>query len=534
MGLTAKIDEQWSDEIRLVNTRHEEWAVSMADGYARTSDNIGVCAIGRGPAVAHTGTALATAAKKGSPLLLIVPEPRQDGSHDDKEFAQEAYMESVLEHVFSVRSIEALVPTFSDVFHQLRNEKGPVAVQIPMDLLNSEITLSEEWRDTNIGADTQHEMDTVLQPDQSQVELALAAYLESDGTIPPVILVGAGAVRSGAREDIHRLAEKMSAIIVTTLQARGYFSSHPFAAGFVGDYGAPVANEFLSQSDFVLAVGCSLNRHTTDKGRLVANASTVVHVDREPAHIDRHIQVDLGIVGDAATTVKKLEELMDEESIDFSGRFWTDRTERRIAGSQPWGDTEFATSEGAIDPRELVTVLDSALPQDRIVTTDGGHFTGWILDGISITHPEDFIWTLDFLSMGVGTPIGLGSSLAVDTRVPIIFCGDGGFLMSVQATETAVREDIPAIIIILNDGTVGAEYHFLERTREYSSVARIPTPNLATVAESMGAEAYSIRSIGDIEEISHRIGESPSQPLVLDCHTDHTIRHRIIDSVPVE
>jgi thiamine pyrophosphate-dependent acetolactate synthase large subunit-like protein len=529
MGLTSTIQAEWDDEIGIIESRHEQWAVAMADGYARASGEIGVCAIGRGPAIAQTGTAIGTAREKGSKVLILVPETPLSSTEDVKGFQQQSYLETMVGNVESIRDKETLVPTFADVFRRLHEGSGPIAVQIPWDLLDAEIELSDNWQNTTIGTPPVDATDSRLEPSDTKVQEAVDLYLESDATVPPLILAGEGAVKSDAKEAIEVLAERTSGLLATTLQAQGYFSEHPFSVGFSGTFGTDLANEYVSQSDYVLAVGCSLNNHTTDDGHLVDDA-TVVHIDTNPTQINQFTSADLGIIGDATATVEKMVDQLEKENIDFSGKFWTENVERRIAESSPFDEREFPEKPGRVDPRDVIPKFDEALPTERLIVTDGGHFVNWVLDGMTISDPDDYIWTIDFGSVGVGLPIGLGASQTLTDRTPIIFCGDGGFMMSMQELNTAVRNDIPAIIIVMNDDALGSEYQQLAARGGNTEAALIETPDIASVAEGFGAEGYTIRSPADVDEVHDRLAQPLSGPIVVDCKVDPDVKHRFYDT----
>lgn len=531
MGLTSTIKSDWSDEIDVVENRHEQWAVGMADGYSRATGQIGVCAVGRGPAIAQTGTGLETARKNGSKVLVLVPDFPIGREASVKDFQQQSFLETMVGQVESINDEDTVVSTFEDVFRRLHAGEGPIAVQVPWDVLDAETSLDEsEWEDSTIGTWSPGGEGASLQPDSAEVKEAVDLYLESDATVPPVILAGRGAANADTREALKALAERTSGILLTTLQAQGLFPDHPFAAGFVGTFGRPLANEYLTQADYVFAAGCSLNEHTTDSGRLFDEA-TIVHVDTQPANIERHQRVDLGIVGDARATAEAVTAELARQNFDFSEKFWTANRERRIAEESPFVDREFADIPGTMDPRELIEALDPILPADRVVLHGAGHFLNWVLDGITIPDPGDFIWPgVNFGAIGIGFPIGLGAAAARDDRTPLLFCGDGGLMMSISEIETAVRNDIPAIIVVFNDEALGAEYRLLEAMDGYTDAAAIEAPDFGDVAESFGAEGHTVRSLDDLESIQDRIDSKPDGPVVVDCKVNRNVRHRFYDS----
>lgn len=526
------------DGMRVVEARHEQHAVGMADGYARIADGIGVCVIGRGPGIAQTGTSMKTTHRRGSGVLVLVPGSPLSTTYEAKDFAQESYLRTMFEDdVVLVDSHETLVPEFAEVFRKLRLGDGPIAVQVPWDVLDGEMPgggdavarIGAEVEETTPPSDGAH-----VQPDAERIRAALELYLDSDASVPPMILAGRGAVDAGARDAIGRLAERMGAMLATTLQGRGYFSDHPFSVGFVGDFGSTLANEFLSRSDFVLAIGCSLNPHTMDKGRLISEDATVVHVDADPLSIERYTGVDLGIVGDGRVAAQELVAAFDEEGIDFSESFWTSRRRERIADASPLDEREFRERPDRMDPRDVVRTLNRHLPDDRLVVTDGGHFTNWVLDGIEVDHPDDFVWTLDFAAVGQGIPIGVGAALAEEERTCVAVCGDAGFMMTLQEVDTAARYDVPLSIVVMNDGALGSEFHQLDLVDAHTEAALVDAPDIATISAGLGADSYTVRSQDELDAVADEFDRSRGGPLVVDCHINHEVRHRAYDELFAE
>jgi len=528
-GITATIQEGEVDGITVVETRHEQGAVAAADGYARASGDVGVCVVGRGPAIAQTGTGLGTADAKGSNVLVVTSETPTGATGDIKEFRQQSYLESLVDDVRSVRDEDALVPAFEGIFHELRRgPPGPVVVQIPWDVMERDVQLPDDWRRRIGTAGSPTPGDARLQPDRRVIDEAVDRYLDSDATVPPVILAGDGAVRADAKPAIESVAERTNAVLATTLQAQGYFADHPYSVGFVGTFGSTLANEYLARSDYVLAVGCSLNDHTTDNGRLVDGA-TVVHVDHDPAAIGRHDGVDLAIVGDARVTVERIDDALAAENVDFEGKFWTDRLARRIEETPVWDRGEGPDRPNRVDQRDLVAELDTVLPTDRLVVTDGGHFINWVLDGITTTHPDDYEWTIDFGAVGLGLPIALGAAVAIDDRTVVAFCGDAGFMMSIQELDTAVRQNLPVVVIVMNDDALGSEYHQLRNKGRDPEAAVVETPDIAAIADAHGAAGYTIRSVDDVDALRAEL-EGLDGPVVADCKTNRDVRHRFYDT----
>ncbi len=530
IGILSEIESGYGDEIDVVSVRHEQGAAAMADGYSRAGDGIGVCLVGRGPAIAQTGTSLVTARNRGSRVLYLVPDFKRFAVNDPKAFPQESYLESTAGEVVSIRSSKNVVSSLRDVFRRLRAGEGPLAVQVSWDVLEGELEEPVEFetggsRRTGRASPS----GSRLHPEPGDVRKALDLFRETDHETPPVILAGRGAVEAEARESLEELAESWNAFLLTTLQARSYFSGHPYHPGFVGGHGRPLANEYLAESKFVYAVGCSLNQHTTESGELIGDEARLVQVDVDRGRFDRFTSVDLALHGDARVTTEALVKEIDERGVPSGKTFWTEAAREEIAAQNPLGE-ERRTEEGVIDPRTLMERLDPVLPEDRLVVHDTGHAYMWVLDGITITHPDDHIWTLDFAAVGQGLPIAIGAAVSSD-RTSLAFLGDGGFMMSLPELETAVREQIPLIVIVINDESVGAEYHMAKNDGFGGELALLSTPDFAEVAESLGAEGHTVRSAADVDRIANRIETKPSGPVVVDCRVNRAVLNRYLQNM---
>lgn len=527
MDITSRIQEVFDDEIEVIEARHEQLATAMADGYAQSSGDVGVSIVGRGPAIAQTGTALVTARKQGSPVLVITAESPTTATDDLKGFSQETFLEATIGDVRTVRDPAAVVPTLADAFHALRNDKGPIAVQIAWDVIEDDVDLADDWTEEHPRSATDSVEKPRILPDDTSIDEMVDLYLDSGASDPPTILVGRGAVWSDAKEAIEDLAERIGAVIVTTLRAQGYFPEHPFAAGFVGNIGDPLANRLVVESDFVLAVGASLTDYTTDDGHVFADDATIVHVDVEPSNIGKHTPVDLGVVGDARIAVERFDSALGEIDIGFSETFWTENLQRRIAEAPLFPDRDFPSAPDRIDPRDLLPVLDDIVPANRNLVVGAGHFAYWIFDGITVPHPDSLVWPIQFGSIGLGLPAGVGTALASSNdETTITFCGDGGMMMSLQALETAVRHEVPLVVVVMNDDALGAEYAQLSIKGGYTEAGIIEAPDFASVAEALGAESYTVRSLADLDDIDDVLDRRPDGPVVVECKVNREVRHR--------
>lgn len=538
MGLAARIDAD--DATTVIHTRHEQDAVAMADGYARHTKDIGCCVVGQGGAIGQAGSALVTARKRGSSVLVIVPEASRRRSLDNpttysapspgtaaKHFDQAGYLRDTIESVRSIRSPEVVIPVLEAAIRRLRLGQGPIAVQISQDVLNGTMAVPETLAD-EIATPTAlyHDPETTVSPSPARVQEAVDRYLDADAARHPLVIVGRGAARPENESAIEGLAERMGAVLATTFRGKGFLPDHPFNVGTVGETGTDLAVEYASEADYVLALGAGLNPRTRDSGRLFRDEATVVQVDVDPAALGRYGPISLGVHGDALATVEAMNETLDEYDIHRADQLWTQSLERRIREHEAFADVTFTDEPGLLDPRQLVGELDARLPEDRVLVVDGGLQARWVYRAVDVRAPDHLICRGDFSTIGLSLPMGLGAAVGADEeKTCVVFCGDGSFLMHLPVINTAARYDVPVIFIVTNDDALAAEYHRLPA--EDQSIARTAAPNLAEVASSLGAEAHRVTSIEELDELAPTLETRPSGPVVVECLVDRSVRTSI-------
>ncbi len=514
-------------DIDVIEARHEQDAVSMADGFARVTGRLGVCIVGRGPAIAQTGNGLITAQRRGSDVLIVVPESPLSATYDTKEFEQTQFLRTTAGDVVTVRDEARLVPGFDEALRSVASGDSPVVLQIAWDVLDSETSLTAEAVQATTSYTAADEGESYVEPGPTQIQRVADLFESVTHEHPPVVLAGTGALAAGAQADIEQLAGRMGAVLATTLPMQSYFETHPYSIGFVGGFGTERANEFLQQTDLLLALGCSLNPHTTHNGELVSDETTVVHVDTDPTAVGRHTPADLGVHGDVRATAAQLTAALDDRGVDDPRGWWTVDLRERLAASAPDLGDPPVDDTGPADPRHLVSRLDELLPEQRVVVTDGGHFVNWIMDYVDVPGPESFLWTLDFSSIGRGLPVGIGAAETLEERCCVVFTGDAGLLMSLPELGTAARESVPMYVVVLNDGGYGAEYHQLDLEDKHPESALVETPDIPAVAEGFGCRGHSVNCINELDTIEFR--DVPEQPVVLDCQVTRGVRHRFYE-----
>jgi acetolactate synthase I/II/III large subunit len=500
--------------LRVIRARTEHGAICMADGYARTTGQPGVVSVGDGPGAAMTGTALLTARRRKSPLVLICGDTPALERHNIKQFDQDTFFEVTAGHCVSVADTGTIAEDLGKVFRHVRSGLGPSVLNCPLNLFEEEITRSWNYKPAP--------RPIRQRPDPQAVEQAVATLADAQR---PVILAGRGAVAADAKDELLRCAERIGALLGTSMQAQGLFGDDPHSLGIVGGLSSPATVNKVTQADAILAVGASLNPFTTGFGRLFPKAK-IIHVDDQSASIGSVTPVNVAIVGDAKATVAEINQALDRHGVTGRQGFRTGENRAASAADRARAIPEYSAKSGVIDPREFLDIVDQGMPLDRTIVTDAGHAMFFVADHITPHDPTDRVWGADFAAMSVGIPLGIGAALGRPRKHTVVFVGDGGFMMSLPELDTAVREELPMTVVVLNDEAFGAEVHYLENWGLPTDIAFFKTPELAAVAASLGCESTVVRDHTDAKAAVQRIGTTTG-PYVIDARTDVSVVHRL-------
>ena len=502
-GNSHLVDRVNDAAIKYRYARHEQVAVMMADGYARTAGEVGVCTLTHGPGLTNGVTGLAAADRDSVPLVVIVGDSARAGHETSLQYLDHlSVSDDVTVYGTRVETAATLPEKLRRAFDKARVRSGPVVVEVPTDIQEGSAP-AETYRPKPQHYDR-------IRPDPDSVAAAADAL---SGAEQPVILAGGGAAAAGASDALERLAERLGAPIATTFYARGVLSeSHPMVTGIAGTFMTPASYDLLPEADALLSVGAQLSGKTTRYGDLWGEA-TVVQIDIDREAIGRHRDVDVGIVGDAQVTV---EALADEVA---PNKDRAAAVRERIAAADDPTDLKFESAPNRVDPRELTVALANLFPDETVVTVDSGNNTGFP----AVFHPvEDggrMLVNGNFGTMGFALPAALGAKVAAPDRPVLGYCGDGSLLQVVQDIETAVRYDLGVVIVVYNDASYGIIRHRQNLDYDRETGSDYDSPDFATVARGMGADAVTVHDLDDLDPVAEHLAASPDAPLVVDART---------------
>jgi len=489
--------------VRFVGARHENNAIAMAEGYAYATGELGVALIGRGPATANGLHAAVAASRMGSKVLVIYGDAAvQSGAvntigPDYKGFNAQAVLGAAGRQ--TLRDAVAAA-----------NQGSLAALLLPTNVQMMNVEVSGEATPPPV---------VTAQPAGARGQSIAAAVALLGKSRRPLIVAGMGAHRAGAKAALVALAEKAGALLMTSARGKDMFHGHPYNLGILGSFSHTMGRRMMDQADCVLVFGAGLNFLTMSFGAAIPPVP-LIQVDTVRAHIGRWTTADVAVVGDARVVAEQLRAALPERRAD-DRPFHGAETLASIAAFDITRDFEAAHTARTVDPRALGVELDTLLPRDRNVVYDAGNFLG-VLPYLTVPTPGHLKMTSEFASIGLGFGTALGVAKGRPGTPTVLIIGDGGFLMTMSELETAIREDLPLIIVLMNDCAYGAELHFLAMRKLPVGKSVFPDVDFASVAEAFGFRAYTIRTLGELRALGPVLSK-PDGPILLDCKVNAEI-----------
>jgi len=486
---------------RLVRTRHEETAVQAATGYSRVTGSLGICSVTRGPGFTNSITALAAAADGHIPVVLIVGESPATSERSAQNIAQRG-LAAVLGVGFHHASRPAeLEAAFWAAVRAARFNGIPQVLSVGDGVLEGDVA------GPSVAPETRSEF---TEPDADGIGAAVDLLARARR---PLILAGQGAVLADCRTELEELAGLSGARVGSTLMANRYFSGHPQDLGLCGGWAAPITRQHIADSDVVLAVGASLNTFTLDQGRAFGTTKFIqCEVDawrtlaRSP---------EVALVGDARLSVSALIAEWHRRGLQPRPAPRRPPTRAEVKRSLLTIDLGHDPQRG-LDFRRVYHTFDQKLPEDRVVVTDLGRTLGALPSMVDATGARNWLASRSFGSIGLGLGTAVGAAAACPDRPVVLFCGDGGFMLSMASLDAVRINALNLTVVILNDEQYGSELMFLEPYGLPTQIVRQELPDIATLAEAFGGRGLTVRSEPELEAIE----PSQSGLLLIDARID--------------
>jgi acetolactate synthase-1/2/3 large subunit len=500
--LLSFYNELEQSDIRHILPRHEQCAGHMADGYARVSKKPGVCIATSGPGATNLVTGVATAFMDSSPLIALTGQVATGVLGNDAFQEADAFslMMPVTKHNFRITDPKLLPETIRKAFLIATTGRyGPVHVDIPVDMFTSDIEEKEMAKEVKIP-----------KPKKNLSGLLDAIKLLEKAE-RPTIMVGGGVAWSRAGPEIMRLAELLMAPVVTTLMAKGSVpENHPLVLGVCGMHGRQVANYALNNCDVLLAIGTRFSDRVTGKLSEFGMKTKVVHVDIDSSEIGKNVKGRVGLVGDAWTIVNALIAGLQKRT---KAATWRDRMMKLNKECSCDHDLK----SNPIKPQKVIYELSKNLPDDAIVTTEVGQNQMWAAHFYKCYGKRMFITSGGLGTMGFGFPAAIGAKLARPESVVADIAGDGSLQMVSHEFSTAVENDIPVIVCLMNNGWLGMvkQWQKLFYESRYIATKFGGSPDFVKLAEAYGADAIRVDKHSEVAEAIQRAVKS-EVPILLD------------------
>ncbi len=426
-----------SKQVQHILTVHEQGAAHAADGYARASGKVGVCIATSGPGATNLVTGLATAFLDSIPVVAITGQVARSliGRDAFQEVDITGISMPITKHNFLVKNPSHLAGIMRMAFEVAASGRpGPVLVDVPRDIQTMLIDCKEEdFRP--------HQRELPVCCQEQDINQAVEALKNARR---PLMLVGGGAVGADVQSEVVKLAEKINMPVGSTLMGLGAFpANHPLFLGMTGLHGLERANNAVAAADVLLAVGSRFNDRVTGDRKAYTEKKTVIHVDVDPAEIDKNVYAGIGLAGDMKYCLGKLAE-------NISGRtpatWWNTIND--------WPDRGEAI-RGTTAPLFVQVLADAAAGKDMIFVTDVGQHQMWAAQHLAIEKPRNWITSGGLGTMGFGLPAAMGAQFSRPNARVICISGDGGFKMTGNELYTIARNDLPVISIVFNNEGLG-------------------------------------------------------------------------------
>jgi acetolactate synthase-1/2/3 large subunit len=492
--------------IHHVLVRHEQGAAHMADGYSRASGKVGVAIATSGPGATNLITGIATAMLDSIPIVCIT------GNVSSKVLGTDAFQEvditgitlPVTKHNFLVNRTEDIAPAIRYAFQIAQSGRpGPVLVDITKDAQQG--TAVFDFAAAKPRSYRPHPMLKV-----EDHGLAHAAELIRDAK-RPIILAGHGVTESNAMEQIRTLAERAQIPVALTLLGLGGFpASHPLNLGMMGMHGEAWVNHAIQEADLLIACGMRFDDRVTGSTSTYALKAKKIHIEVDPAEINKNIKVDVALVGDLRAV---LEELLPRIA-GRDGSAWI-KTIESSKGAVAVRDIKNLPDSGHLYAAHVVHDLWRITGGDAIVVTDVGQHQMWEAQYFRHEKPRTLITSGGLGTMGFALPAAIGTKFACPDKEVWVIAGDGGFQMTAAELSTIVQEKIKINIAIINNGYLGMVRQWQEffYERNYESTPLV-SPDFVKLADAHGIAGRAVKTRADVEAAVNEARSAPGAFLI--------------------
>lgn len=492
------------DEIHHILTSHEQGASHAADGYARATGKVGVCMATSGPGATNLVTGIATAYMDSIPLVAITANVGVSllGKDSFQEIDIAGVVMPITKHSFIVKNVEELADTIRRAFKIAQTGRpGPVLVDITKD-----VTANVADYEPKAPEPIEKMTSTIKAND---LDKAIKMIEKSE---KPFIMVGGGVIAADASSELKKFAEKIDAPVCDTLMGKGAFDgTDERYTGMIGMHGTKVSNFGINMADLLVVVGARFSDRVIGNASKFASNAQIIHIDVDAAEVDKNINVDCSIIGDAKEVLKML------------------ATRIKASKKPEWRAKISALGEKYPDGGDLKSMTGPAIINSiyeitegkATITTDVGQHQMWAAQYYKYTSPRQFLSSGGLGTMGYGVGACIGAKVGKPENITINIAGDGCFRMNMNEIATAARYNIPIIQVVINNHVLGMvrQWQTLFYGERYSNTVLNDNVDFVKVAEALGATGMRATTLDEFKDALKKAIELKA-PVVIDCIID--------------
>ena len=489
----------YGGKVRHILTAHEQGASHAADGYARSTGKVGVCFATSGPGCTNLTTGIATAYMDSSPVVFITCNVSENliGKDSFQEVDITGITMPITKCNYMVRDVTQLADIVREAFAIARGGRpGPVLIDIVKNVTaeTAEFTplpREEHASEGRLGAlikRASHDL-KLPEPDMGDVEKLAEMIRQSK---KPLLICGGGVVRGRAHQEFQRLAEKIdSPVAITVMGAGGFRGRNPLTTGMIGMHGSQASNMAVDACDLLIAVGCRFSDRVALDPKTFAAQAKIVQIDIDRAEINKNVQTDHHIIGDAKRVLELLDGMLNQQDhSEWKKYVFSFKTE-----------TEYDEGGSTLTPKQISDVIARICPQDTIVATDVGQHQMWVAQHFHYDYPGQLLTSGGFGTMGFGLGAAIGAKVGNPDKTVIHVTGDGSFRMNCNELATEQYYNLPIITFIYNNQTLGMvrQWQTLIYNGHYSQTTLDRGPDFVKLAEAYGLGGKRVCTVPELE-----------------------------------
>ena len=519
------------DEIRHILTSHEQGAAHAADGYARATGKVGVCLATSGPGATNLVTGIATAYMDSSPIVAITCNVPNNllGKDTFQEIDITGVTMPITKQNFMVRDVKDLAKTIREAFFIAKTGRpGPVLIDILKDVTAAEVEfepLSKENERNGILIENHSNLKRIAEiniPSEENIKKVAELINNSER---PFIYAGGGIGISGAEKELLELAEKANIPVSESLMARSSFpANHPLCTWMIGMHGTKASNMGVTECDLLISLGSRFSdRVILDSSKFAQNAK-VVHIDIDPAEINKNIPAYTSLVGDLKQILNRLIPSVEKKE----RKKWIEQIQ---AWKKEYPECYDKKPEHSINPKFICECINKIAGENTFITTEVGQHQMWTAQFYPFTKPRTFITSGGLGTMGFGTGAAMGVQFADKNNRVVHIAGDGSFRMNCNELATIQHYNLPIVIIVVDNHALGnvRMWQRLFYGKRFSQTTLDFGPDWCKLADAYGIKGYKASNAKEFEKVFKEAFEA-KKPAVIDAEVD--IDEMVLPMVP--